>query len=430
MIDGRLTSMSYKVIVAHPGKQHSFRLASALKKNGMLCRYVTTVYDKDSSFVMKFVKKFLNKDNLSRANSRKNPDLLDDEVTQFCELSGLIEIFLARYDKSKKLYNMWHSFTSDRFGKKVAALAMREKVDAVIMYDTNSLSCFKKLKTEAPEIVRILDSSAANRLFMKEIYQQDMENCPEFSEKLKSEVSYLWVSRYFQRNVQEVGNVEFFLAPSQFVKRSFLFSGVKEEHIKVCPYGSNFEPVMHTDEKIQSPSGCLEVVYVGNVTEMKGIYYLLEAVTNIPNDLVHLTVVGAYDNSMHVFDKYLGQVTFTGRIPHEEVKKVLSESDVFVFPSLGEGLSLSVLEALACGLPCVVTEHSGANDAIEDYGNGFVIPIQSITAIKEGLMWFVENRELIPKMKQRAAETANEYTWKAYERQVISSITEILEQSR
>lgn len=421
--------MSYKVIVAHPGKQHSFRLASALKKNGMLCKYVTTIYDKKSSFMMRILKKFLDQGNRKRVNSRKNPDLIDDDIDQFCELSGLIEIILARYDKSKRFYNKWHAFTSDRFGKKVAALAMREKVDAVIMYDTNSLSCFEILKKEAPGIKRIMDSSAANRLFMKKVYEQDIKTCPIFSRKLKGEVSYLWDKRSIDRCMREIDNTEYFLVPSEFVKKSFLFSNIEEQKIKICPYGSNFEVATHIIED-DSLSRCLEAVYVGNVTEMKGIYYLLEAVSSIPNNLVHLTVVGAYDNSLHIFDKYIGRVTFTGRIQHDEVKKILYESDVFVFASLGEGLSLSVLEALACGLPCIVTEHSGANDAIEDYKNGFVIPIQSVKAIKDSLMWFADNRKLIPEMKQRAVETAEKYTWEVYEERVSSSIVQIIEGER
>ena len=71
----RLKKMNeFKIIVAHPGRQHSFRLASALKKSNMLLYYVTTIYDKNS-FLMKFTKKFLSKDNLKRANNRKNQDL-------------------------------------------------------------------------------------------------------------------------------------------------------------------------------------------------------------------------------------------------------------------------------------------------------------------------------------------------------------------
>ena len=48
-----------KVILMHPGKQHSFRVASALKQSGLLYKYITTVYDKEDSIMMKLVKKFL-----------------------------------------------------------------------------------------------------------------------------------------------------------------------------------------------------------------------------------------------------------------------------------------------------------------------------------------------------------------------------------
>ena len=94
--------MEKKIIIAHPGRQHSFRVASELKKNDLLFKYITTVYDKDSSHIMKIVKKFISGDNLRRANGRKNEDISDEDVIQFCEISGLIEILLARFDKKKK----------------------------------------------------------------------------------------------------------------------------------------------------------------------------------------------------------------------------------------------------------------------------------------------------------------------------------------
>lgn len=418
--------MSYKVIVAHPGKQHSFRLASALKKNGMLCKYVTTIYDEESSFMMKILKRFLDQENRKRADSRNNPDLSDDDVCQFYELSGLIEIILARYDKSRHLYNRWHAYTSDRFGKKVASLAIKEKANAVIMYDTNALSCFKKLKKEAPEIKRIMDSSAANRLFMKTVYEKDMDICPTFADKLKNEVPHLWEKKSIDRCMREICNTEYFLAGSEFVKKSFMFSHINEDKIRICPYGSNFNPDMMPADSSTS-SRCIEAIYVGNVTEMKGIYYLLEAVRNIPINLVHLTVVGAYDNSLHLLDPYFDNVTFTGRILHDEVKKMLCSSDVFVFASLGEGFSLSVIEALACGLPCIVTEHAGANDAITDFKNGFVIPIQDSNAIRDKLMWFVNNPDAIPEMKRCALETAGKYTWENYETKLVTILNDILD---
>ena len=95
-----------KIIVAHPGRQHSYRIASALKKNNMLLKYVTTVYDKDT-FLMKLTKIFLSKENLNRANGRKNKDLDDQDVIQYYEFRGLIETLFSRSSKLKFLYSYW-----------------------------------------------------------------------------------------------------------------------------------------------------------------------------------------------------------------------------------------------------------------------------------------------------------------------------------
>ena len=72
-----------KVIVAHPGRQHSFRVAKSLKVGGMLFKYATTVYNKETSVLMRVLKLFLNMDNYDRAQRRKCADLKDEDVIQF-----------------------------------------------------------------------------------------------------------------------------------------------------------------------------------------------------------------------------------------------------------------------------------------------------------------------------------------------------------
>lgn len=415
--------MKYRIIVAHPGRQHSYRLASALKKNGMLYKYVTTVYNKDSSILMKFIRKNFKGSNLERAKGRRNPDLEDSDVLQIGEARGLIEILLARCDKSGRFYSWWQKKTADYFGRYVADFAVREKADAVVMYDTNAMTCFEILERASPDILRIMDTSAANRMYMKKIYEQDMELCPQFAQKLKQERAFLWKKNSCDRLQRELAATQLFLAPSSFVKNSLEYSGIKADQIKVCPYGSNFEPV----ERLYDVSGNrrLEAVYVGNVTEMKGIYYLLEAAMSIPLNKMRLTVVGEYDNRTGVFDGYMKHIRLLGRVTHDEVKKILCESDIFVFPSLGEGLSLSVLEAMACGLPGIVSKNSGANDAIIDGLNGYVVDIQNSEILREKMLWFTEHRERIPDMGRAAAQSAEKYSWRAYE----ARVTEILKTS-
>lgn len=413
----------YKIIVAHPGKQHSFRLASALKKNNMLFKYVTTVYDRENSLLMKLIKKITSEENKNRVISRKNKDLADKDVVQYGEIRGLIEIFLARFDRKRNLYNWWQKRTTDFFGKKVAKLAIKNNVDAVIMYDTNAKKCFEILEKKAPNILRIMDVSAANRLYMKKIYEDDIKTCSTFANKLKKERKFLWNIKDCNRLKKELEKTNIFLVPSNFVKKSLLYSGINEMQIKVCPYGSNFKSV---DKKyIVNKNAPLKAVYVGNVTEMKGIYYLLEAMLRLSSNDVNLTVIGNFDNNSRIFDKYMKKIKFLGRVPHEKIKDILLNSDLFVFPSLGEGLSLAVLEAMACGLPCIVSENSGANDAIIDKVNGFVIKIQDIEEIKQKIRWFIRNREQIPLMGKKASEIARNYTWENYEKNIDKVFKEI-----
>lgn len=409
--------MKKKIIVAHPGRQHSFRVASELKKNGLLFKYITTVYDKESSYIMRIVKKFISGDDLKRANGRKNKDISEDDVVQFCEIGGLIEIFLARVDKKRNLYNWWQKKNSDRFGKKVAKYAIQNNVDAVILYDMNAGKAFSILEAEAPDILRIMDVSAANRLYMKEVYESDFLKCPNFANMLKKERKVLWTAKTVDRLTDEINLTHKFLAPSLFVKKSLQYSGVSEDKIAICPYGANFSDFVYS--KSEKKEGALEAIYVGNVTEMKGIYYLLEAAKAIDKNRIHLTVVGAYDNSEGKFSEYMKDITFVGRVTHDKVLEYLNQSDFFVFPSLGEGLSLAVLEALACALPCIVTKNSGANDAIIEGENGFVVEIQNVRALYEKMIWFDENRALIPEMSKKAINAIDSFNWENHEKVMI-----------
>ncbi len=418
--------MGYKVIVAHPERQHSFKLASALKKNGLLCKYVTTVYNKSTSLLMRFTKLFLSRENLHRANKRINPDLSEDEVVQFCELSGLLQIALYRFDKSKRIYNWWHKNTSRRFGKKAARLAIKEKADAVILYDANAMTCFEYLKEKAPNIKRIMDTSAANRLFMKDIYERDMRLCPLLADRLKKERDFLWRGNYCKLLARELAATQYFLAPSDFVKESLLFSGISEEQIMICPYGTNFTAIEASELPAIAQDGPLRAVYVGNVTQMKGVYYLLEAALQIPKEKLQLTFVGAFENGDGRFNKYLDRVTFTGRVTHEKVQEVLMASDVFVFPSLGEGMSLSVLEAMSCGLPCVVSANSGVREAIEEGKTGFVVKPQSISELVERLEWCIAHKSALEAMRQDVLDAAKRYSWDKYDASVAKIVCSII----
>lgn len=403
------------ILVVHPAQQHSYRLATALHRRGHLDKYITTVYCKPFSYT-NIVASLLKGNFKTKARQRRCAELPDSKVIQFCEVEGLIKLFTMNIGSFRPFYRKVKYHTADRFAKKVVKYAKKNHVDAVISYDDCSSLLFDMLKKEAPDILRIMDVSAANVLYMRDIYEKDIQLKPDFESLLRKERAIVWDQATVERTKKEIENTQLFLVPSSFVAKSLQYSGVKAESICICPYGvdtNSFDTKEYYDFE-NSEEKPIQFVYVGGTKELKGISYLLEAICRIPAERARLIVVGSYSLGEEAKEKYKDHVIFTGSVLHSEVAKILKESDVYVFPSLGEGLSLSTLEAASCGLPLIVSEHSGVNDAMTDEQEGFVIPIQSADAIEEKLWRFIREPQMIKQKGLAAREMALRYTWENY----------------
>jgi glycosyltransferase involved in cell wall biosynthesis len=106
-------------------------------------------------------------------------------------------------------------------------------------------------------------------------------------------------------------------------------------------------------------------------------------------------------------------------VPKIALKELYSSSSVFVLPSLADSYSLATLEAMACGLPVIVSENTGAADALEHGKEGFVTPIRNAGAIREYLELLRGNEELRRAMGARAAVRAREMNWARYGREAV-----------
>jgi glycosyltransferase involved in cell wall biosynthesis len=105
--------------------------------------------------------------------------------------------------------------------------------------------------------------------------------------------------------------------------------------------------------------------------------------------------------------------------PHAGVIELMQTCDVLVLPSLVEGRALVQQEALACGLPIIVTENAGAADLVAEGNTGFLVPVRSPESVAEKIRWFASHRDLLPGMRRAARQKAAEYTWEGYANAVI-----------
>ena len=123
-------------------------------------------------------------------------------------------------------------------------------------------------------------------------------------------------------------------------------------------------------------------LFAGGISHRKGIKYLLEAWRRIRRPGWRLQLLGPLPADLGPLEPYLDLVEPLGRVSHAEMPARMASADVFVFPSLFEGSAVVTYEALACGLPSVVTPNAGS--VVRDGIEGFVVPASQVDGLAAG----------------------------------------------
>jgi glycosyltransferase involved in cell wall biosynthesis len=107
------------------------------------------------------------------------------------------------------------------------------------------------------------------------------------------------------------------------------------------------------------------------------------------------------------------KVVFTGAVPHKDVLQYYHKANVFVLPSLNEGMSNTMLEALACGLPLIATDTGGTKEILADGRNGFIVRMRDSNDLAEKLEKLVLDPSLVERMGQESLRIAKELSWES-----------------
>ena len=169
-------------------------------------------------------------------------------------------------------------------------------------------------------------------------------------------------------------------------------------------------------EEVKCPSK--RILFVGRLHPIKGVQYLLQAMKVVHKKMpdAKLILVGDGEEREHL-ESLTGSleireyVEFVGRAPHEMVLDYMNRSEVFVLPSLSEGFPVTILEAMACGLPIVATRVGGVPDIIEDGINGYLVDTKNPEQIAQALQKILENEQLRGNISSNNREEAEKYSW-------------------
>lgn len=167
-------------------------------------------------------------------------------------------------------------------------------------------------------------------------------------------------------------------------------------------------------------TGDLNILCVGRLIERKGQHHLLHAFARVNQELpspnLHLILVGTGDaeDTLKKLARELGiekKVQFRGMISREDMPEVYRQADIFVLPSQSEGMSVALLEALASGLPVVVSDTGGTQELVSPGKNGLVVRWANVEGLADALKQMAEDTPLRENMGKAARQTALRFSW-------------------
>src|SRR5690625_1938487 len=189
------------------------------------------------------------------------------------------------------------------------------------------------------------------------------------------------VSRNPARYREMLASTDMFLPVSESLKALLQDLGVPAERIRVHHSGIQVQKFAFTPRQ-PAPDGTVQLLFIGRLTEKKGVRYLLEALANL-DQRVRLTILGDGEERSGLEELagrlgVSGRVTWRGSVPQEEVLRELVAAHILVAPSVTaadgdqEGIPNVLKEAMATGMPVVSTWHSGVPELVEDGVSGLL----------------------------------------------------------
>ena len=166
---------------------------------------------------------------------------------------------------------------------------------------------------------------------------------------------------------------------SDYTRDSFLAAGIPAQKLRRTHL--HVDPRFVPPDQRPSEEG-IRIVYVGRVDITKGMAVLLDAYEQLDVPRKHLTLVGGWPTrrTRRYLERRLANREDVTIAPGDPLP-VLHSADVFVHPSYEDGFGYAPMEALACGVPVIVTEDTGMKEYVREGHNGFVVPTGSSTAL-------------------------------------------------
>jgi len=407
---GNVSNETRGVLIAHPGRQYSHQLAKALADIGLLARYYTQLPPPE---FVDFAPDILKRSILAPIVRNARLEIPRSKIRcQFLPMAGSRIVALAAGGERARPWTDFMSWTF--FDRWVARRLRDEQPSAVVGVEPSCVKMFEVAKSL--QIPCILDASSFHFIVQDQLLAGE------------AKAARTWLGgKYRARKAQEITLADWIMCPSIESKNSYVAAGVNPDKIYVNPPGCDVHTF--TVRPFERRAGVLRLAFVGSAIERKGFDTLLQAVEAIWTKGISL--------ELHVFGNRSlayamgarerpGQLFLHGQLSHARLAAELARMDCLVAPSVLDAFAMVVVEALAAGLPVIVSEGVGAKMAVEEGKTGWILPPRDVDRLRERLIALASQPETIRSLSIACRAKALEYSWDAYHQRARTFFVSIL----
>lgn len=197
------------------------------------------------------------------------------------------------------------------------------------------------------------------------------------------------------------------IANSQGLRELALQSFPKQA-IDVIPNGVDTHLFYPAEDK--TFDGTLKIFSAGRLIERKGYDLLIKALSGLENVTLTLAGEGQERTRLQALSQeHSVNVNFLGRVDHSDLPDYYRQADLFVLPSRNEGMPNAALEAMASGLPLILTDTGGVTELLK--GNGLVISKNNVTALQQAIARYCLQPDIISEEGSISLKIAQVMAW-------------------
>ena len=398
------------VLVACPKTQHSYQAALALQEHGALLRYVTGFYYKRPSALSVVASNLPGSvgRRVERELRRRRLNELDDQLIETVPLTDLLCALVERNPRLRPWSDrlgLWNLHLR-RFEDRVIDLIQRLRPAVVLCYDTCALRIFAAARQVGA--VCVLDQTIGHvTQLLREFEAAGIPiNLP---------------ASFVRESVEEVRAADVIVTASDYVVESLTRVGADPDRMLTIPYGVDLAR-FHPTESAR-PRDAVRALYVGQVSARNGIPYLVSAFELMENANLELHVIGRLLGDSNWVRARGARFLYQPAVPQQEVNEAYQAADFFVQPTLHEGSSLTIFEALASGLPVITTPNAGS--IVRDGVEGFIVPPRDVAALANRMQQLAQDHALREQMSRRARQRAELFSWQSYRERLAAALASL-----